>query len=100
MLTRPEKKEHDPAFSRYISRVTEGNLFDLLAAQTERTRQLFETMSEEKGNYRYAPEKWSLKEVLGHVIDFERVFTYRTLCIARGDQQSLPGYDENEYARF
>lgn len=99
MITRPTGAEHDPAFSRYITRVPEGNFFDVFQSQTQKTIGLFETFSEEKGNYSYAPGKWSLKEVLGHVIDFERVFSYRTLCIARGEQQSLPAFDENEYAR-
>lgn len=100
MITRPAEQEHDPAFSRYIFRVPEGNLIQLFESQTQKTRRFFENMSEERANYSYAPGKWSLKEVLGHVMDFERVFAYRTLCIARGEDQPLPGYDENNYARL
>jgi uncharacterized damage-inducible protein DinB len=99
MITRPSEQEHDPAFSRYIARVPEGNLIELFRSQTQNTYHFFEKLSEEKANYSYAPGKWSLKEVLGHVMDFERVFAYRTLCIARGEEQGLPGFDENNYAR-
>jgi len=100
MLLRPTEQEYEPAFARYISLVPEGNFFELLQAQTQQNRDFFEGLSEEAGNYRYAPGKWSLKEVLGHVMDGERIFSYRTLCIARGEQQPLPGFDENEYARI
>jgi len=98
MLSRPTDGECDPYFNRYITLVPEGNFLDLLGMQTQQTREFFEKLSEETGNYRYATEKWSIKEVLGHVMDTERVFAYRTLCIARGEQQPLPGLDQNEYA--
>jgi uncharacterized damage-inducible protein DinB len=99
MLLRPNEEEYEKAFSRYISLVPEGNFFDHLQAQTEQNRNYFGRLSEEGANYRYAPNKWSLKEVLGHVMDAERIFTCRALCIARGEQQPLPGFDEQEYAR-
>jgi len=99
MLQRPDETEYDPAYAGYISLVPEGSYFDLLGVQTHETREFFEKLSEEKGNYRYAPDKWSIKEILGHVMDSERVFAYRALCIARGEQQSLPGFDQDAYAR-
>jgi uncharacterized damage-inducible protein DinB len=99
MLERPSEQEYDPAFARYISLVPEGNFFDLLGVQTHETRDFFEKLSEETGNYRYAPDKWSIKEILGHVMDSERVFAYRALCFARGEQQPLPGFDQEAYAR-
>lgn len=98
MLVRPEKTEYDPAFSGYISLVPEGDLLELLGTQTQKSREHFESLSEETGNYRYADGKWSVKEVLGHMIDSERVFAYRALCIARGEQQPLPGFDQEAYA--
>lgn len=98
MLNRPEEREYDPYFSRYVSLVPEGNFFDLLGVQTHETKNFFESLSEETGNYRYATGKWSIKEVLGHIIDFERVFAYRAMCIARGEQQSLPAFDQDAYA--
>jgi uncharacterized damage-inducible protein DinB len=100
MLERPSEQEYDPAYARYISLVPEGNFFDLLGVQTHETRDFFEKLSEETGNYRYAPDKWSIKEILGHVMDSERVFAYRALCIARGEQQSLPGFDQETYGRL
>ena len=99
MPQRPAENEFDPYFSRYISLVPEGNFLDLLGLQTHETREFFEKLTEERANYRYAPDKWSIKEVLGHVMDSERVFAYRALCIARGEQQSLPGFDQDQYAR-
>jgi uncharacterized damage-inducible protein DinB len=100
MLTRPNENEFDPYFGRYISLVPDGNLLDLLGVQTQETRDFFEKLSEETGNYRYAAGKWSIKEVLGHVIDSERIFGYRALCIARGEQQPLPGFDQNDYGKL
>jgi uncharacterized damage-inducible protein DinB len=98
MISRPAEDEYNPYFSRYISLVPDGNFLELLGMQTQETRNFFERLSEETGNYRYAPNKWSIKEVLGHVMDTERVFAYRTLCIARGEQQPLPGMDQDQYA--
>jgi len=71
-----------------------------LESQARETAALLARVDEEKGAHRYAPEKWSVKEVVGHFTDAERVFAYRALAIARGDQASLPGFDENEYMRY
>lgn len=98
MLSRPNEQEYDPYFERYVSLVPEGDFLELLGMQTQETRAFFEKLSEETANYSYAPGKWSIKEVLGHIMDTERVFAYRTLCIARGEQQPLPGFDQNTYA--
>ena len=98
MFSRPTEAEYDPAFAGYISLVPDGTFLDILGIQTHETRDFFERLSEDTGNYRYAPEKWSIKEILGHVMDSERVFAYRLLCIARGEQQPLPGFDQDEYA--
>ena len=99
MLTRPTEEEYDPAFHRYITLVPEGNFLELLGMQTHETKNFFEMLSEETGNYSYAPGKWNIKEVLGHMIDSERIFAYRALCIARGEQQPLPGFEQDDYAR-
>jgi hypothetical protein len=98
MISRPVEGEYDPYFDRYIKLVPEGNLLELLRSQTQETRESFEKFSEDRGNYSYAPGKWSIKEVLGHVMDSERIFAYRILCISRGEQQPLPGFDQNDYA--
>jgi len=99
MLQRPAENEYDAYYNRYISLVPDGNFLDLLGVQTHETRDFFEKLSEERANYRYAPDKWRIKEILGHIMDSERVFAYRALCIARGEQQPLPGFDQNDYAR-
>jgi uncharacterized damage-inducible protein DinB len=69
-----------------------------LAAQGEEVAALFESLDEEAIRARrYAPGKWTVKEVIGHLIDDERIFAYRALCVARGDVRPLPGFDENDY---
>jgi uncharacterized damage-inducible protein DinB len=98
MLQKPELNEHAPYFSRYISLVQEGDFFSNLDASFERCEKLFLSLSEAKAAYRYAPEKWTPKEILMHLIDTERVFAYRAMAISRKEQISLPGFDENAYA--
>ncbi len=88
--------------SQYVSRYIESwakRRFWKLAAQLEEVQQLFSGTGEEKSGYRYAEGKWSLKELLGHMVDTERIMAYRALCIARGEKQPLPGFDENAYAQ-
>jgi hypothetical protein len=70
-----------------------------LLRQRSETLALFELFGETGGNVTYAPGKWTIKQVLGHLADDERIFAYRALCIARGDSRPLPGFDENVYAR-
>lgn len=82
----------------YIELIPEGEVLAILREQSEKVIRLYETLTAPGGeDYRYAAGKWSLKEVLGHMIDTERIFAYRALCIARGEQQPLPGFDQNEY---
>jgi DinB superfamily len=96
-IGRPERTEYAPFYETYISKV-QGS--DILAALDDQRRQMLLLLSgrtESDGDIRYAPGKWSAKEVLGHVCDGERILSYRALCIARGDSTPLPGYDENSY---
>ena len=98
-IGRPEPGEYAPYYEKYISQIQND---DILAALDEQRRQmllLLSSRSEAEGNLRYAPEKWSIKEVLGHISDAERVFTYRALRISRNDATPLPGFDENEYVK-
>jgi DinB superfamily len=95
---RPAAGEHPPYFERYTKLVPAGDVVETLARQSGEMLALLRPLSEEKAGHRYAPGKWSIKGVLGHVTDTERVFAYRALAIARGDQGSLPGFDENVYA--
>ena len=94
-IARPEAGEYNPMFQRYVDRVTEADVMTALEAQVD---ELADALRGADEHLRYAPGKWSVREVVGHIVDAERVFGYRFLCLARGEKQSLPGYDENEYA--
>jgi len=97
--TKPAPTEHAPEFSQYVTLVGEGDIIQTLEQQLENSLSLLRTISPEKANFRYAPDKWSVKELLGHLIDSERIFSYRALSFARNDQTSLPGYDQDDYVR-
>jgi uncharacterized damage-inducible protein DinB len=97
-MRRPEPSEHAPYFKRYIDLVPETDIVAALKKQGDETQQLIASLGEERAAYRYAPGKWSIKGVLGHIADSEKIFGYRLLAIARGEKSSLPGFDENEYA--
>ena len=85
-------------FSYYIEQVDNQNVIETLMVNKDVVINLFKNMSEVQKNFRYEVGKWSPHEMLGHLTDTERIFGYRALCIARGEKQSLPGFDENEYA--
>jgi hypothetical protein len=96
---RPQPGDYAPYYDRYISLVA-GN--DVLAALEEQRRQTLLLLSgrdEADGDLRYAPDKWSVKEALGHVNDTERIMSYRALRIARGDQTPLEGFEQDDYVR-
>ncbi|GAB3891110.1 DinB family protein [Larkinella knui] len=84
-------------FARYIDLVDTENVIGTLRQQLATVESLYKNLTVVQQNYRYAAGKWSPKEMLGHMIDTERIFMYRALCISRGEQQSLPGFDENDY---
>ncbi|WP_334071840.1 MULTISPECIES: DinB family protein [Paenibacillus] len=98
MLGKPQAGEFADHFTPYIELVPEGDLLSLLEKQVEEVIALLGPITEEQAHYRYAEGKWSLKEVLGHVADTERVMSYRLLRIARGDTTPLPGFDESLFA--
>ncbi|MDQ0495302.1 DinB family protein [Paenibacillus brasilensis] len=89
MPFRPSKADYNEFFDTYVRRVPEGDLRDILMQSLNRTTELYDGLTEEDGNYRYASDKWSLKEVLGHITDNERIMGYRLLRIARGDATPL-----------
>ena len=97
--TKPAQTEHAPGYSKIIELVADGDIIQTLEQQIENTLSLLRTVSPDKANFRYAPDKWSVKEVLGHLIDSERIFSYRALRFARNDQTPLPGYEQNDYVR-
>ena len=95
--SRPEATEYKPYYGKYISMVPEAEAIPALESQIKAALALLRTIPESKGDHRYGPEKWTIKEVIGHVIDAERVFAYRAMRFARNDQTELPGFDENAY---
>ena len=93
----PNADEHLPYYTRYISTVPAGDVLATLEAQLQETTSLLRGIGEENAAYRYAPGKWSVKEVIGHVLDAERVFSYRALCAARGETAPLPSFEQDDY---
>jgi hypothetical protein len=96
-IPRPSADESIPYYHGYIAKVPGENLGEQLTEQLQELEQLFENVTERASLARYADGKWSIKEVVGHLGDTERIFSYRLLRIARGDPTPLPGYDENAY---
>jgi hypothetical protein len=98
-ISAPESSEYAPYYGKYISLVGGHDVVAALEDQPRETLALLSTLSEEQGDYRYAPGKWSIKEMLGHVIDAERVFCYRALRFARNDRTPLASFEQDEYVR-
>ncbi len=95
--TRPVEGEFPPVMSRYISLVPDGDIVDTLSRQRTELNRFLTAIPESMGDYRYGPEKWSIKEVIGHLADGERVFAYRALRFSRADATPVEGFDENTY---
>ena len=98
-IERPRDTEFAPFYAGYVSLVPEGEVLDVLAAQPGEVGRLAASVPQARETHRYGPGKWSVREVLGHVTDGERVFGYRAFCISRGEQAPLPGFDEQDYVR-
>ncbi len=98
-MKRPEVHEYHSDYATYVDLVPEGDIVELLKRQLEQTSGVFNQLTDNQSLNRYAPEKWSLKELLGHMTDTERVMSYRLLSVARGDSSSLPGFNEGIYVR-
>lgn len=94
---RPAYEEYPGFYHKYVDSLTDGNIFQTLEDQLTELENRVAKLAPEKWSHRYAGGKWSVKEVLGHMIDAERVFSFRALCFARGDKNELPGFDENTY---
>jgi hypothetical protein len=97
MLDRPETSEYAPFYAGYVGLVPERDPLAVLEAQPAELGRLAASVVRERETHRYAPGKWSVREIFGHLTDGERVFGYRAFCISRGDMASLPGFDENAY---
>ena len=96
-MPRPSQNEYPDYFSRYVDLVSGEEIQDILLRQQTKTEDLLSGISEEKAGFRYAPGKWSIREVAGHIIDTERIFSYRALRFARSDSTDLSPFDENAY---
>lgn len=96
---RPSESEYAPHYHRYVQAVPEGDIIHYLAVQLADVEGLLGHLPDEQANARYAPDKWSVKEVLGHMSDTERVMSYRMLRAARGDATPLASFDQDDYVR-
>jgi len=96
---RPQASEYAPYYEKYVALVPDGEIVETLEAQLREMKLLLGNLSEQAADFCYASGKWSIKEVLGHVIDTERVFAYRLLRIARADQTPLAGFEQDDYVK-
>ncbi len=93
----PTSDEYGEYYEGYISLVNGSNVLQMLIEQGQKTYTLIQQLTPDEADHRYERGKWSVKEVIGHLIDTERIMAYRALSIARGEQKSLPGYDQDDY---
>jgi hypothetical protein len=94
---RPQADEHSAYYARYIERVPEGDVISILRDQVANTAALLRNAPSDRADFAYAPGKWTLKQVAGHMIDVERVMSYRALRFSRNDATELPGFEENDW---
>jgi hypothetical protein len=99
-ISRPPADEYMPYYGKYISLVTGDDILASLQNQLRDTVKLLTSISAQAAEFRYAPEKWSIKEMVGHVIDTERIFAYRALRIARNDRTPIEGFEQDDYVRY
>lgn len=96
-MTRPSTDEYSPGHAGYVALVPEDDVLSVLEQQSSEMQKWLAALDETKAAHRYASDKWSVKEVIGHIIDAEEIIGYRALAVARGEQGPLPGFDENAY---
>ena len=94
---KPSANEYAPYYGRYIDLVPAGDIVEILQQQMIATLNFFTSLTEEKASHRYAPGKWSIKEIVGHIVDSERIFAYRALRFARNDKSPLMGFEQDDY---
>ena len=97
LISRPDPSEYLPYQIEYVKRVQSEDVLTMLATQIGESLALLRGLTDEQVLYRPAPDEWNIKEIIGHMADTERIFAYRALCFARGDQASFPGFDQDEY---
>jgi DinB superfamily len=93
----PDSTEFAPYYGKYISLVKSDNIIATLEAQGRRSQDVYGSLTEAQSGFRYAPDKWSIRQMLGHVVDAERIFSYRALRIARGDKTPIEGFEQDGY---
>ena len=98
-LERPPASEYAPYQAGYVASVPDGDIFEILSRQRVEFPEFLRSFGEARSSHRYAPGKWSIKEMIGHVNDTERVFAYRALRFARGDETPLPSFEQEDYVR-
>lgn len=98
-VSRPEPGEYAPYYDRYISLIQGTDILTTLDSQRRQMLLLLSGRDEADGDFRYAPGKWTVKEVLGHICDTERIFAYRALRISRGDRTPIEGFDQDPYVQ-
>lgn len=98
-MSRPNETEYASYYQQYVNHVSEAEILPVLRTQMDDLDVLLDRVPAERETYRYAEGKWSIREIIGHLIDGERVFGYRAFCIARGETQNLPGFEQDDYLR-
>lgn len=96
-MDRPQPADYVSFHATYINKIGDGNILDILLSQQESTYQFFKSLPADKIDYAYAEGKWTIKQVLGHIIDTERIMTYRALRFARNDDTALAGFEQDDY---
>lgn len=91
--------EYGSFYKGYIEQVGSGDIIDILKDQMHQTYTLINSLTAKQAGYRYSEGKWTVKEVIGHLIDSERIFAYRALCFARNETKSQPGFDQDDYVK-
>src|SRR5215470_8691474 len=98
-MKKPEAGEFAEYYGKYIEKVQGTDVLGILESERLQMSRLFGGRSERDGNFRYAPDKWTIKQILGHVTDAERIFTYRALRIGRGDETPLSSFEQDDYVK-
>ena len=98
-VERPASNEYGEYYAGYVSKVPDGDIFDLLGQQIEALCNMLAGLTDEQANYRFGPKEWSIKEVIGHINDTERVFAYRALRFSRADENPLHGFDQDLFVK-
>jgi len=98
-IPRPAPSEFDPSYADYVAEIDGDDALAVLSSQLARTERMLGALTDARANGRYAPDKWSVKQVVGHLCDNERIYAYRALRFARGDATPLANFDENLYAQ-